>query len=99
MYGLFANIKLYDAHPGMAGAAISLPSIVKRRVDLLEGLVMLKLEAFDCLEDAADILVRGGRFGLITTEDHGDFIAMRFFPTTRGLPHHAFRVLRYRKAS
>lgn len=97
LIGVFDHIQLYDAHPGTGSAATPLPPLMKRRIDMLEGLRLPKLEVFDCLEEAADIVLQDGRYDMITLEDHGIFIAMLAFPKTRGLHYDGWRLLCYRK--
>lgn len=78
------KVRLYDPHPGFAGAAIRIPEPVRLVANDLDGKTMTLKEAVEKIKSVTD-----GR--VYPSEEHS-FIALRLH---KGGLIHMFRVLRF----
>ena len=79
------TVTLYAPHPGIGGAAVPLPSIVKRIADALDGQTLTLRAAVACLQAVAP--------GSVYADDKGGAILLRIGASP---PMHLWRVIRYR---
>lgn len=78
------EVRLYDPHPGLAGALIPIPEPVRLVANGLNGKTMTLKEAVEKIKSVTD-----GR--VYPSEEHS-FIALRLH---KGGVEHMFRVLRF----
>lgn len=89
MSGLKKTVTFYGPHPGFQGAAISLPKIVKEKIDGLDGKEIK-------LSDATAMLSKVARSvnGVLRHDRKGKCIFLIINP--KSLPRHIFRLIRYK---
>ncbi len=79
------EVTCYDPHPGIGGAAVPLPAIVKRIADALDGQTLSLAAAVACLQAVAP--------GRVEAHDDRGWISLRVGDAP---PMHLWRVIRYR---
>jgi hypothetical protein len=87
-------VRLYDPHPGFAGAIIPLPQSLKDVADWLNGRVMALDEVIEVIINAAETL----DFHSFEVKSHekveDSFITITLYEDT-SYPCHSFRVISY----
>ncbi|MBI2672241.1 hypothetical protein HYX16_04875 [Candidatus Woesearchaeota archaeon] len=85
------KVRLYDPHPGFAGAAVHLPEHLKKLADSLDGKITSLEEAFRTIEKvAADVLPNNGKVEIV---EKYNYIAFSFSDYTRAT--HFFKLISY----
>ena len=84
------KVRLYDPHPGFAGAAIQLPAPLKKLADSLDGKVTTLEETVKTIRGLAGPIF-GKNYEVEDAEEH-NFIS---FSIKAGQAEHYFRLIRY----
>lgn len=79
------KVTFYEPHPGFGGAAVPLPSIVKRIADALDGQTLPLVDAVACIQ----AVTRGQVFA----HEYDGWIQLT---VGSGPPQHVWRVIRFR---
>lgn len=79
------TVTFYDPHPGIGGAAVPLPAIVKRIADALDGQTLPLNDAVACIQ----AVTRGQVFAHV----YDGWIQLT---VGSGPPQHVWRVIRFR---